>query len=355
MMSDEIVGHTFVLLSLCSADPLSLDIVFNYISRVDEQAADKELICLNLKRCSLVLFKEDESGAFIRVHQVVHDAIKTVTKDHQELRQSNQIIDAAAASFSQFITAIPKHSKTYSHTIHLVPHLKALIVIIESLLPKENTTHDNDETERPENINPYLLPFGEICTDHCEFHISRKYHEYALTTRLKILGPDNTNVANVYVYLGDIHRRLGDLEHAKNYGYHALEIYLKSHGPDHIDTARVYGYLGYIHDDIGDLTLARKYHERALAINLKKLGPDNFDVGTNYHHLGFIHHYLGDLERAKEYQDLALAIYTSKRLVMKIGLLQDLGDLERAKEYYDLSLAIDLKTLGPNRTEVAGS
>ena len=34
LMSDEIVGHTFALLSLCSADPLSLDIVFNYISRV---------------------------------------------------------------------------------------------------------------------------------------------------------------------------------------------------------------------------------------------------------------------------------------------------------------------------------
>ena len=83
MMSDEIVGHTFALLSLCSADPLSVDIVFNYISRVDEQAADKELICLNLKRCSLVLFEEDESGAFIRVHQVVHDTIKTVMKDHQ--------------------------------------------------------------------------------------------------------------------------------------------------------------------------------------------------------------------------------------------------------------------------------
>ena len=83
LMSDEIVGHTFALLSLCSADPLSVDIVFNYISRVDEQAADKELICLNLKRCSLVLFEEDESGAFIRVHQVVHDTIKTVMKDHQ--------------------------------------------------------------------------------------------------------------------------------------------------------------------------------------------------------------------------------------------------------------------------------
>ena len=137
MMSDEIVGHTFALLSLCSADPLSLEIVSNYISGMDEQAADKEEICLNLKRCSLVLFEEDESGAFIRVHQIVHDAIKTVMKDHQEPRDSNQIINTAAASFSQFITAIPEHIKTYSDTIHLIPHLKALIIVIESLFSEK--------------------------------------------------------------------------------------------------------------------------------------------------------------------------------------------------------------------------
>ena len=366
MISDEIVGHTFALLSLCSTDPLSLDIVINYISRVDEQAADKEFICVNLKRCSLVLFEEDESGAFIRIHQVVHDAIKTVMKDHQETRQSNQIINAAAASFSQFITAIPEHIKTYSDTIHLVPHLKALIVIIESLFQKENTTHDNDKTERPENINSdYLIQFGKICTDHCEFQISRKYHEYALTTRLKIFGPDDTNVANVYVYLGEIHRRLDDLERAKDYLYHALEIYLKTHGPDNISTARAYGYLGYIHDQLGDLALAKKYHERALAINLKILGPDNVDVGTNHHHLGFIHHYLGDLERAKEYQDLALAIYLKTfghensyvtATYRALGSVhQDLSDLERAKEYYDLALASDLKILGPDHDYTADS
>ena len=175
MMSDEIVGHTFALLSLCSADPLSLDIVSNYISIVDEQAADKEFICLNLKRCSLILFEEEESGAFIRVHQVVHDAIKTVTKEHQEPQRSSQIINTAVASFNQFITAIPEHSKTYSDTVHLVPHLKALIIAIESLFPKKNTTHDEKGTLRPDNINSdYLIQLGKICTEHCEFHISRK-------------------------------------------------------------------------------------------------------------------------------------------------------------------------------------
>ena len=364
MMSDEIVGHTFALLSLCSADPLSLDIVFNYISRVDEQAADKEFICLDLKRCSLVLFEEEESGAFIRVHQVVHDAIKTVMKDHQEPQRASQIINTAAASFSQFITAIPEHSKTYSDTIHLVPHLKALIIAIESLFPKKNTTHDSKGTLRPDNINSdYLIQLGEVCTEHCEFHISRKYHEYALTTKFKILGPDHTEVANSYLYLGYIHQKLGHLNNAKEHGDRAVEIYLKKFGPDHIDTAKVYGHLASVHQHLGDLEHAKEYDERALAVYLKRVSPDHADLATFYHHLGGIHRDLGDLERAKEYHERALAIDLKRvgpdhanvaSCYHQLGRTHhDLGDLERAKEYYERALAIDLKRLGPDHADVA--
>ena len=364
VMSDEIVGHTFALLSLCSADPLSLDIVFNYISRVDEQAAEKELICRNLKRCSLVLFEEDESGAFIRVHQVVHDAIKTVMKDHQQPRDSSQIINTAAASFSQFITAIPEHIKTYSDTIHLIPHLKALIIVIESLFSEKNKAHDNKGTLRPENINSdTLIQLGRICTAHCEVHTSRKYHEYALTTKLTILGPDDTEVANSYLDLGYIHQRLGHFKRAKEHADRALEIYLKELGPEHSCTATVYSGLATVHKDLGDLELAKEYQERALAIHLKRLGPDHADVANCYHHLGRIHRNLGDLDRSKEYHERALAI-DLKRLgpdhadvatcYHQLGRTHhDLGDLERAKEYQERALAIDLKRLGPDHDEVA--
>ena len=364
MMSDEIVGHTFALLSLCSADPLSLEIVSNYISGMDEQAADKEEICLNLKRCSLVLFEEDESGAFIRVHEIVHDAIKTVMKDHQEPRDSNQIINTAAASFSQFITAIPEHIKTYSDTIHLIPHLKALIIVIESLFSEKNTAQENKGTLRPENINSdNLIQLGKICTEHCEVHTSRKYHEYALTTKLTILGPDDTEVANSYLDLGYIHQRLGHFKRAKEHADRALEIYLKELGPEHSHTATVYSGLATVHKDLGDLELAKEYQERALAVHLKRLGPDNADVAFSYHHLGRIHRNLGDLDRSKEYHERALAI-DLKRLgpdhadvatsYHQLGRTHyDLGDLERAKEYRERALAIYVKRLGPDHANVA--
>ena len=364
MISDKIIGHTFALLFLCSAEPLGLDIVINYISKMDEQVTDKEFICLSLKRCSLLLFEEDESGAFIRVHQVVHDAIKTVMKDHQEPRESSQKINAAVASFSQFIIAIPEASKTYSDTVHLVPHLKALSMNIESLFPKETLTHDKDETERPTNIySYYFIQFGEICAEHCEFHIARKYHEYALTIKLKILGSDHTEVAGSYLYLGYIHQKLSDFERAKDYDDRALEIYIKTH--DHISSAKVYGFLGSIHRDLGDLKRAKEYRERSLAITLEKLGPDDADVASCYHHLGRIHCDLGDLKRAKEYHERALAINLKKlgpddadvaSCYHNLGRIHHhLGDLKNAKEYHERALAINLKRLVPDHTYVAAS
>ena len=61
--SDKVVNHLFSLLSICAPKPLSLDIGINYIKTVDENSKDldKELICMRLKRCSLLLFDVDES------------------------------------------------------------------------------------------------------------------------------------------------------------------------------------------------------------------------------------------------------------------------------------------------------
>ena len=118
MLSDKIIDQTFTLLSLCSSQPLSLDSV---IIKVDEQAEDKESIDMTLKRCSLVLFDRDRT--FIRLHQVVHDAIKTVVmKDQSKKQMLHRTANAAVTSFSQFIDAFLEDNRQYSNTIHIEPH-----------------------------------------------------------------------------------------------------------------------------------------------------------------------------------------------------------------------------------------
>ena len=230
MISDKIIDHTFNFLSLCAPQPLSLDIVINYIPNVDKDVEDKELICMRIKRCSLLLFEEDESGVYIRVHQVVHDAIKTAVKDPTE-SQHLEAVNGAITSFCQFVDDIPQENRGNLDTIFIVPHLKSLIISIEYVFPQgrmfqvvHNSMAENFYTHKFENL-------GDICCEHCEFYTAKKYHEHSLAVKMNKVGPEHANVAASYWKLGFFHQALGDLEQAKEYYDRALTIQLKRLGP----------------------------------------------------------------------------------------------------------------------------
>ena len=364
MLSDQIIDQTFTLLSLCSSQPLSLDIINSYINKVDEQAADKVSIRMRIKRCSLVLFEEDQDVAFIRVHQVVHDAIKNLVKEQSGKQKLHQTANAAVTSFCQFIDTFPEYNRQYADTVHIVPHLKAFIMIDEplsALFSGENACYATEETRLAEYVHSYLN-CGVVCTEHFEFHIARKYYESELSILLKHVSPNHTRFAWIYGRLGDLHRKLGDLDRAKEFHHRALEIKRKKLGPDHFEVATNYSHLGDIHLLLRDLEQAKGYQESALTIYLKKLSPDHPFVARSYGNLGSIHKNMGELESAKNYLDLALEIQLKTcpdhtdvaTTYCKLGdIHQELGDLQRAKEYQDRSLAIRLKKLGPDHTDVA--
>ena len=364
-ISDKVIDHTFNFLSLCAPQPLSLDIVINYILNVDKDVEDKELICMRIKRCSLLLFEEDESGVYIRVHQVVHDAIKTAVKDLTE-SQHLAAVNGAITSFCQFVDDIPPENRSNLDTIFIVPHLKSLIISIEYVFSQERMFQVVHKSMSENFYTPDKFEnLGDICCEHCEFYMAKKYHEHSLAVKMNKFGPEHVNVATSYYNLGSIHQDLGDLEQAKEYYDRALTIALKKLGPEHVNVATFYCSLGSIHQDLGDLEQAKEYHERALTIELKKLGPEHVDVATSYGQLGSIHQDLGDLEQAKEYHDRALTIRLKNlgpehvnvaTSYCSLGSIhQDLGDLEQAKESHDRALTIELKKLGPEHVDVATS
>ena len=79
-----VLKHTVTLLSLCAAQPLNLEIAVNYICNVEIDLQDEENIRMQIRRCPLLLFDEEESGVYIRVHQVTHDAICRLIKAKSE-------------------------------------------------------------------------------------------------------------------------------------------------------------------------------------------------------------------------------------------------------------------------------
>ena len=360
MRSDKVQKHLFTFLALCAPRPLNVDIAVSYIMNAHEEfdEADKELIRMRLKRSSLLLFQDDEGGCFIRLHQVVHDAIQTVAKEYAE-SQADEVVSGVITSFNEFIVETPPENERLN-TRHIAPHLKALTVVTDKVFLGDNFSqvHDKEISEKCKNL-------GNICKMHCEFEGAKAYYEYSSTFKRQELGPEHVDVAVSYATLASIYRHLDDFEQAKEYQQRALGIALDKLGPKHVEVGRSYNNLASIYKDLGDFKQAKAYQQRAVDILLDKLGPRHVEVGRSYNNLASIYGDLGDFEQAKEYHQRALDIELEKlgpehnnvaedynNLAM---IHKDLADFQQAKEYQQRALDIQLDKLGPKHVEVGRS
>ena len=366
MSSNNVLAHTFNFLSLCSQQPLNLQIVINYIQNVDEEFKDDDIIRMRIQRSQLLLFEEDESDVYIRVHQVVRSVIKDETKTYSE-GENLKIGHGAITSFYQFIDDhLLDDLDCVGNSRHLVPHLKSLNTEIQ-------TTYNRDDiVQLVENFtldikhySDYFVRFSKICLTHCEFNTAKGFLYVALKISLQKLGDQHIDVASCYESLAAVLHAQGDLKKAKEYHERALAIRQQKLGDQHVDVASSYNNLASVLRDQGDLEKAKEYHERALPIQLQKLGDQHVDVATSYNNLATVLCDQGDLEKAKEYHERALAIQLQNLGDQHVDVarsynnlatvLRDQGDLEKAKEYHEYALAIQLQNLGDQHVDVASS
>ena len=314
MKSDKVIDHTFSLLSLCAPQQLPVDVVVNYIKNVDEEMEDREMIIMKLQRCSLLLLNEEETSVYIRVHQLVHDVIKSVINDYPE-----KAVNGTISAFAQFIEDnLPTNRGEWRDSVmqgyNIAKHLQTFVLSFENLLSTENLFCI---------VEPEIRKLARLCEDHCYFQVAKTYYQYSLEACLKKFGPEHVDVAVSYNNLGLVHDKLGNYEQAKEYYHRDLAISLKQLGPEHVDVATSYNNLGVVYVNLGNYEQAKEYCHRALAIKLKQLGPEHVDVATSYNNSGVVY--------------------------------VNLGNYEQAKEYYHRALAISLKQLGPEHVDVATS
>ena len=344
MTSDKVIHHMFNCISVCSPQPIHQDIVINYImSSIDEEFQDEDMISTRMNRCSLLLFEEEESGDYIRLHGVVYDVINTVTADYAKVEQLKVVLKTVT-SFSQFIEEdISKngnHPDPLSINKNTVPHLTTLIIKFEHLLSiKEICSVAESSVLTMRDYAREFLSLGRMCKEHCEFYSALKYFNVAsqYINQSKVLDSET-----IYLDLGNVHSALGDKEQAKNYYSRALDICLKKLGHGHVDVAATYNNLGNVHGALGDKEQAKNYYLRALDIRLKKLGPDHVDVPRTYNNLGVVQSELSDKKQAKTYCLRALDILLKKlgpdhvdvaTTYNNLGVVHgSLGDNEQAKK-----------------------
>ena len=356
--SDKFVKDLFSLLSICAQQPLNVNVAINYIAKANEHfdEEDKDLIHMTFRRCSLLLLEEQKDGTFIRVHQVVHDAIKSVMSGYQG-SQTSEIVSAAVASFNQFIVEIPPENRRLD-TMNIIPHIDSLHIVIDQCLSTERLFQVQGIAEKFKNL-------GEICRIHCEFVVGKKYVEHCLAIQQRLLGVNHVDVAASYTALSAIYKDLWDLEKAKECQQKALEIQIEKLGGEHVTVAKSYSNLAVIFMKLDDLAQAEEYQQRARAIEIKKHGMEHVSTATSYDYFALIHKQLGNLKQAMEYQRHALSIKFKMlgaghvSVAKSYGILalinKDLGDLEQAKDYQQRALAIKLEKLGTEHVSVAKS
>ena len=341
MRSDRCVKDLFTFLSLCAPQPLNVDIPMNYIVNLSEDfdEADRKLILMTLMRCSLLLVEEQDSGHFIRVHQLVHDAIGIVRRESHE-RQNHSVVIGIVTSFHQFILALPPINRRL-HTMHIIPHVRA-----------------------------FCRSIPEVSNILCHDNLAGEF------LQLRGQGVVIIDVANTYRNLALIHVNIGDLKQAKKYQHMALAITVGRLGPTHFSVAMIYFELAFMYKESGSLEQAKKYQQRAIRMISVKLEqaipqaleqpeteyhqyalptqicPEHLSVKMGYSNLALIHQEVCDLEEAKG-NKLGAEDFSVTRSFSNLSLThRDLANLEKAKEYQERAIAMDRKNLGAGHASV---
>ena len=359
-----IIKNVFTLLFFCAPQPLSLEIVTNYIRNVAEEMGDKDAIRVKIQRCSLVLFHQEENAHFIRTHQVVHDAIRAVLKDYLKADKLGAM-KAAIKSFYQFVedTRQQDHLSylgTYAKHCQCIPHLEVLITQIKDNFAVEETRNATAITFKSDTY--YLQTLGVICQEHGAFQVAKECFNSVLNIRLKHLRPDDLDVGKAYSDLGVAHGNLLEHEEAKECHNTALTIFQKGFGPEHLEVGITYKNLGDVHQELSDFIQAKKYYDLALLVYQKDLEPENGLMGIIHMALGNVLKYLGKLNQAKESYDRALHILWKEHgpehadvieTFMYLGDVHlELSDYIQAKKYYNIALPFLRKEFGPEDVDV---
>ncbi|XP_044175305.1 uncharacterized protein LOC122958453 [Acropora millepora] len=378
MLSDRVLKHAFNIISLCTPQPLNLDIVTNYIQKIEENSDmntegefnDKNVIGLRISKSSLLLLEEDNGEIYVRIHQVVRDVIQRLIKQHWET-QGFEVVEVSILSLNQFIVDRKTDDYTAKEFRLVVPHLRFLSKKVEAIF-KENDSSEaiKNKIFNLKDYSSYFIAFGNIACVHFDLKAAKHFASLALKLISRDSMLDHSYAASAHSLMGKVLSQMGTFEKGKHHFKHSLALKLQLLGSEHPDVASAYYNLATVLSDQGDLRQAKlkqakEYHERALAIRQQTLGPQHPDVASSFNNLASVLSGQGDLKQAKEYHERALAIrqktlgpqhpFVASSFNNLANVLSDQGDLKQAKEYHERALVIRQKTLGPQHPDVASS
>ena len=411
--TDEVLRHTYSFLSLCANDDLPLETVLKFVkAQVKDQL--EVLMKAKIVKSSLSLVHSEEGGerTYLRLHKVVHEALKRgEIANLKSYRESDHTMAEAVKIFN---SQLKENGENYAFCKKLRPHC-------ESLLKQMTSNFSSDDSTFLERFAPFvdldtvidwlhtlalvcqkssyfvfaqtvanlahnllgnlddtstgaltrkwevLNVNGEVYNSLGEYNQAKEHHKKALMISKKTssFGEDHSNVATSYNHLASVYNSLGEYNQAKELHEKALTIHKKIFGKDHADVATGYNNLASVYYSLGEYNQAKELHEKALMIYKKIFGEEHAHVATSYNNLASVYNSLGEYNQAKELHEKTLMIYkkifgednayvaTSYNNLASV--YNSLGEYNQAKELHEKALTIREKIFGEDHAYVASS
>jgi tetratricopeptide (TPR) repeat protein len=127
----------------------------------------------------------------------------------------------------------------------------------------------------------------------------------ALQDVVKLYGAKSETTRDMYISLGNMNMELARYEEAGNIFSQALKL---QQGSGMHDEGKVYVKLGQLSQRTGNLSEARENYNKALKKHTDEYGENSIEVGAVYNNLGTLATELDDEDQAEQYYQKALAI-----------------------------------------------
>ena len=350
MDTNDVIRQTFLFLSMCASESIAVDIVVDFVAASANGHTIKELIKADILKSSLLV--KDECSTFIRLHNIVHDALTAVDifdSDSQRhhciatainvfeshlkeclstagygnvqlrkvalhsrvfcdiaFRNNNNTIVTSFIDREKVISCI-RYSAKACWFLSQLKHASRFCEIVCDLIKNDAST----EIESSKVKSKIFKLRGDIAFDMHDFISALFYHEEALKINRTIYGEEHLKVASSYNFMACIHDAMRQHDMAKELGSKVQVICEKNATKkmqEHKHAANNYHTLAIAYSIIGQDEKAIECDQKALNIREKIHGEEHGDVAHSYYNLAIDYGNIGMYEQAIECNKKALNI-----------------------------------------------
>ena len=300
--SGEVLREAFSLFSLCACDALPIEAAVEFV-KFRTRGQTEEIIRVNILKSSSITCSPDSHGAegiptYLKVHNIVHEVLKSAFTSDLELRKRVQYISAAIESFrsvmkkdknllfvSEHVCEKLRKITTHCKVLHevLTNNFAVLELAVNALLPIVTpgdlvswlclTADVCCKLSKPSEANLFsasacnfvnylgdapndkslkALAFtvhGKVLHLTCAYESSLSFYEQARAIHVEIYGEQSAKTALIFSGLGNVYHVLGQYSQAKEHYGKALFILKMIYCEHHRDVANSYDNLFIINLD----------------------------------------------------------------------------------------------------------